>query len=116
MKYTVSTSAQTALQEHCSTETEQLAIALAGNPLIQQLKETYLTPLMDYDANNGTDYVDFICNYLSCDGHIQNIANQMFIHRNTVHYKIHRVEALLGCSLQRSDVKMYLLLALTAPA
>lgn len=38
----------------------------------------------------------------------------MYIHRNTVHYKIHRVEELLHCNLQRSDVKMYLLLALSA--
>lgn len=64
MKYAVSTAAQIELQEHCSLETEQIASALAGNPLMKQLRETYLLPLVSYDAANGTDYVEFICNYL----------------------------------------------------
>lgn len=114
MQHAISTAAQIELQEHCSLETEQIASALAGNPLMRQLRETYLLPLVSYDAANGTDYVDFICNYLSCDGHINDIADKMYIHRNTVHYKIHRVEGLLHCNLQRSDVKMYLLLALSS--
>ena len=36
----------------------------------------------------------------------------MFIHRNTVHYKIRKVEEILDCDLQRTDTKMYLLIAI----
>ncbi|MDD7220916.1 MAG: helix-turn-helix domain-containing protein [Eubacteriales bacterium] len=35
----------------------------------------------------------------------------MFIHRNTVHYKIRKVEEILDCDLQSTETKLYLLIA-----
>ena len=66
---------------------------------------------MDYDRLCGTDYVEFINTYLECDGHINKIAERMFIHKNTVHYKIRKIEEILDCDLSRYDVKMYLMIA-----
>ena len=35
----------------------------------------------------------------------------MFIHKNTVHYKVHRIEEILDCDLSRLDTKIYLMIA-----
>ena len=55
--------------------------------------------------------MEFVQNYLKYDGRVHDIAEKMFIHRNTVHYKIRKVEEILDCDLQSTETKLYLLIA-----
>ena len=89
----------------------RIIAGLENHDILNQIDEEYYTPLLDYDRLCGTDYADFINIYLECDGHINRIAEKMFIHKNTVHYKIRKIEEILDCDLSRYDVKMYLIIA-----
>ena len=89
----------------------RIIAGLENNDILNQIDEEYFAPLLDYDRLCGTDYVEFINTYLECDGHINKIAERMFIHKNTVHYKIRKIEEILDCDLSRYDVKMYLMIA-----
>ncbi len=90
----------------------KMIIGLENQDILTELREEYLEPLRAYDKTCGTDYLDFIRTYLYCDGSVQEVSRRMFIHRNTVHYKIHKVEEILDCDMQRIDTKMYLLIAI----
>lgn len=89
----------------------KIVLGLENQDILNEIHEEYLAPLLSYDQACGTEYVDFIQNYLKYDGHIRAISEKMFIHRNTVHYKIRKIEEILDCDLQRTDTKMYLLIA-----
>ena len=54
---------------------------------------------------------EFIKIYLECNGRINKISDKMFIHKNTVHYKLKKIEEILDCDLSRYDIKMYIIIA-----
>ncbi len=86
---------------------------LKKSNILESLHEKYLSPIIKYDEENKSDYLNFLSVYLESDGHIKKISETMFVHRNTVHYKIRRIEELINAELSRLDVKMYLLLVVT---
>ncbi len=90
----------------------KIILGLENQDILNQIHEEYLKPLIEYDNACGTDYVTFINTYLKCDGRIKEISEKMFIHKNTVHYKIHRIEEILDCDLSRLDTKIYLMIAI----
>ncbi len=90
----------------------KIILGLENQDILNQIHEDYLKPLIEYDHACGTDYISFITTYLKCDGHIKEISEKMFIHKNTVHYKIHRIEEILDCDLSRLDTKIYLMISL----
>ena len=85
--------------------------ALENKDILRQITDEYYKPLLDYDRLCGTDYAEFIKIYLECNGRINKISDKMFIHKNTVHYKIKKIEEILDCDLSRYDVKMYIMIA-----
>ena len=48
--------------------------------------------LIQYDKENNTDLTDYIKNYISCDGNVQTVANNFFVHRNTVNNKLNKIK------------------------
>ena len=85
--------------------------ALGSSALPEQIYKRYLEPIVEYDKYCGSDYMDFINAYIKYDGHIKTISEKTYIHRNTVHYRIKKIEELLGCDLSRLDTKMYIMMA-----
>lgn len=89
----------------------KIVLALENQDVLSEIHEEYLKPLLAYDRTCGTDYLEFVQNYLKYDGRVHDISEKMFIHRNTVHYKIRKVEEILDCDLQSTETKLYLLIA-----
>lgn len=88
--------------------------------LLDELKESllpeiiykkYLEPITEYDKFCGTDYLDFIATYLKYDGHIKTISEKIFVHRNTVHYRIRKIEELIGYDISKLETKMNIMIA-----
>ncbi|TCP21657.1 PucR-like helix-turn-helix protein [Scopulibacillus darangshiensis] len=94
--------------------------ALEADALLQHLPdvllERYLTstlaPLIKYDTETGSNLMYTLEVYLSLKGHIGEIARSMYIHRNTVKFRITRIEELLGVDLTGGDTIFRLGLAL----
>ncbi|WP_141604195.1 PucR family transcriptional regulator [Terrilactibacillus laevilacticus] len=70
-----------------------------------------LGKLYQYDKSNETDYVAFLRIYLEEDGRTINISRKKFIHRNTVLYKIKKIESILNMKLDHTFTKTTLTLA-----
>ncbi len=54
----------------------------------------------DVDRHTIMDIVPFILSYCECNGSINEIARKLFIHKNTVQYKIKRIRDLTGLDLR----------------
>ena len=55
-----------------------------------------LAPLLDYDAENGTDLVATAFAYLDAGRSVARVAHRMHVHENTVRQRVERIGRLLG--------------------
>lgn len=64
-----------------------------------------LRPLMEADQNNGTEYVRTYREYLAAKGTLQETADMLYIHRNTLLKRLEQIERLLGRDIHDPAVK-----------
>lgn len=89
----------------------QLLLAINNKEIIKQYYDEMLGKLEEHDHNNGSDYLEFLKVYLNSNCNINDTADKLFIHRNTVVYKIKKINELLDCDLSEIDVRVRLYLA-----
>ena len=89
----------------------QLLLAIDNKETIKAYYNDMLGKLEENDQNNGTDYLDFLNAYLNSNCNINDTADALFIHRNTVVYKIKKINELLDCDLSDIEVRVQLYLA-----
>ena len=70
-----------------------------------------LKRLKQYDASHGTDFYNTLCQYLLCERNVVAAARALFIHRNSMIYRLQRIQQLLDVDLDDVNVRMYLLLS-----
>ena len=63
-----------------------------------------LRPIVDYDRTNGTELVRTLRAYLEADRNVGDSATALHVHRNTLRYRLHQIEELLGRSLSSTRV------------
>ncbi|MDN3954883.1 PucR family transcriptional regulator [Sporolactobacillus laevolacticus] len=79
--------------------------------VIESFHQESLGLLYRYDQLHETDFVHFLRVFLEEDGRTANIARKEFIHRNTVLYKMKKIESILGTDLCQPFAKTNLSLA-----
>ena len=89
----------------------QLLLAISDNEAKRNYYDNILGTLEKYDKNNRADYLDFLSTYLDCNCNINETADKLFVHRNTVVYKIKKISELLDCDLSEMEVRVELYLA-----
>ena len=90
---------------------KKLLMSINDNEVISSYEEEILGKLKKYDAENNTNLMDLLRKYLECDGSIQQVVKEMYIHRNTVNYQIKKIKNILGCDMHSLEEKLQLLLA-----
>ncbi len=97
--------------------------AMAGNALLSfggsrdvliALGGALLTPLVEHDAEFGTNLMESLRAYLEANGHWESAAAVVGVHRHTLRKRMETAEALLGCDLGVARVRAELLLAILA--
>ncbi|WKY45738.1 helix-turn-helix domain-containing protein [Eubacteriaceae bacterium ES2] len=64
-----------------------------------------ITELQQYDLKNNTDYVRTLDIYLKFDGNVTQSATYFLMHRNSMLYRIGKIEEITGLSLANSSIK-----------
>lgn len=89
----------------------KLILNVRDRNVLDAYHDETLGALYHYDALHGTDLVKFLRVYLEEDGRTANIARRTFIHRNTVLYKMKKIESILNTDLNLPLVKTNLSIA-----
>ena len=55
--------------------------------------------LLLYDNKHGSNLLDFLHTYLINERNVTETAKELYIHRNTAQYKIHKIEEIIGSPL-----------------
>lgn len=74
--------------------------------LLADFCETQLAPVLEYDRKHDAGYVQTLELYLNCGGSIQAVADAMYIHRNTILYRMNNIRRLLGSSLETQEERL----------
>jgi len=74
----------------------ELLLASVPTPLLRSFRERLLGPLRDYDSRHNAELMTTLQAFLACDGSWSTCASRMYVHVNTVRYRISRIEALTG--------------------
>ena len=89
----------------------QIIMGVDNQKVIEQFRKNMLGRLYRYDELHKTDFVSFLRIFLEENGSTNKISQRVFIHRNTVLYKVNKIEMLLDMDLSNPFTKTNLYLS-----
>nr|WP_290909558.1 helix-turn-helix domain-containing protein [Anoxybacillus sp.] len=73
-------------------------------------KNEQLRKLQKYDEENQTELLETLRQYIKYDGNATKTAEHLYVHPNTLHYRLKRIQELTGLSLSDFEQRMMLYL------
>lgn len=93
-------------------DSHEMLLASVPGPLLRSFRDRLLGPLAEYDARHNAELLPTLKSFLACDGSWSACASRMYLHVNTVRYRIGRIEALTGRDLSALPDRVDFFLAL----
>jgi sugar diacid utilization regulator len=63
---------------------------------MERFCDEYLGKLIEYDLAHGTDLLKTLCIVIETDGHLKEAAQELFIHYNTLRYRLKKIKEIAG--------------------
>ncbi|MEN9937279.1 MAG: hypothetical protein RLZZ387_3858 [Chloroflexota bacterium] len=92
----------------------RLLILLRESPELWEFYRTTLSALADYDRDQGAELLKTLEAFFDNLGNLAQTANALHVHRNTLLYRLDRIEAISGLKLDDAEDRLALWLALKA--
>jgi len=86
----------------------RLLFYLNGHNELNDFYYETLGPLLNHDST----YVETLEGFFRCNGNLSEMARTMHFHRNSLLYRLNRIESLLGRSLEDPELRLSLQIAL----
>ena len=90
----------------------RLLFYLDGQSELTNFYQELLGPLLEYDARHDGTYIETLECYFRYNGNLSQTARTMHFHRNSLLYRLERIEEILGRSLEDADLRLSLQIAL----
>lgn len=90
----------------------QLLGQLEDIDVVRQFTQQVIGPLVEYDIQHRSSLVQTIDAYFDHHGNISQTAESLFIHRNTLLYRLERIKELTNQDLNQANMRLALQLAL----
>jgi PucR-like helix-turn-helix protein/purine catabolism regulatory family protein/diguanylate cyclase with GGDEF domain len=90
----------------------ELLLASVPGTVLRSFRGRLLGPLLEYDEQHRAELLPTLREFLDCSGSWNACAAKMYVHVNTVRYRIRRIEELTGRDLSSLDDRVDFFLAL----
>jgi purine catabolism regulator len=90
----------------------QLLIVMGSTSSLVEVVSSVLQPLVDYDASHNGTLIETLRAHLVANRVALRSAEALFIHRNTLRYRLQQIESLLGVDIESTEAISNLWLAL----
>lgn len=90
----------------------RLLYGLEESPEVRAFTDEIMLPLAEYDANNRGSLVKTVEAYFAHHGNVSQTAESLFVHRNTLLYRMERIQELTRLQLDQANMRLALHLAL----
>lgn len=88
-----------------------LLLNINNNAAIESFSNRILKPLAEYDDVNSSNLLETLEVYLDNNKSITDTAEVLFVHRNTLRYRLNKIKSLLGDDLENLDKCVQYILA-----
>lgn len=75
-------------------------------------REEWIKPVVEHDRAKGTNLIETLGTYFDCNLNVQESAKKLFIHENTMRYRLNKIEGLLDAQLSSGETLLNLWTAL----
>ena len=90
----------------------RLLFHLYGHEELSDFYQETLGPLVESDSRSNNALIETLECFFNCNGNLSETARTMHLHRNSLLYRLGRIEELLGQSLEDPELRLSLLIAL----
>ncbi len=90
----------------------RLLFYLDGHDEMKNFYQETLGPLLHHDGRNDNTLMETLEGYFHCNGNLSETARVMHLHRNSLLYRLGRIEEILGRSLEDPELRLSLQIAL----
>jgi purine catabolism regulator len=91
----------------------QLILSLGDREKLIAFKEKTLGSLEEYDLKQHADLIKTLEAFFACHGNLSQTAEMLIVHRNTLLYRMNRINEIAEIDLNRPETRLALHLALT---
>lgn len=91
----------------------QLILSLSDREKLLAFTEKTLGPLLEYDMRQHADLIKTLEAFFTCHGNLSQTAEMLIVHRNTLLYRMNRINEIAEIDLNRPETRLALHLALT---
>ncbi len=91
----------------------QLILGLNDRDKLTEFCEKTLGTLLEYDMRQHADLVKTLEAFFACHGNLSQTAELLIVHRNTLLYRMNRINEIASIDLNRPETRLALHLALT---
>jgi purine catabolism regulator len=91
----------------------QLVLSLSDQEKLLAFTEQTLGVLIEYDARQKADLIKTLEAFFACHGNLSQTSEMLIVHRNTLLYRINRINDIAEIDLNRPETRLALHLALT---
>lgn len=91
----------------------QLILSLSDREKLSDFCERTLGSLTEYDMRQSADLIKTLEAFFNCHGNLSQTAEVLIVHRNTLLYRMNRINDIAGIDLNRPETRLALHLALT---
>ena len=91
----------------------QLILSLSDREKLSDFCERILGTLTEYDMRQGADLIKTLEAFFNCHGNLSQTAEVLIVHRNTLLYRMNRINEIASIDLNRPETRLALHLALT---
>jgi purine catabolism regulator len=90
----------------------RLLFPLFGEQTLLDFYQETLGPLLDAENRGNQALLETLEGFFRCNGNLSETARTMHLHRNSLLYRLGRIEELLGRSLEDAELRLSLQIAL----
>lgn len=100
-------------QKKCVIYYSELDIGLLWDSIPQNIRSKFIQRVFrGIDSDELKEYVDFLFSYFQNEGSINKIAEKLYVHKNTVQYRVKKIKSLTGYDVRAVDDAVILYLAI----
>ena len=89
----------------------KLLMGIEDADILSEYYEKTLKPLEEYDSKNRSNMCQVLRSYLNNNGSVKDTSSELYVHRNTVNYKLNKLSEILNINLSDLDTRLQLSLA-----
>ena len=90
----------------------QILFSIEDKQILSEMYHSLLQPIIEYDQKHHGELEKTLFYYLFYNESQIEMAKNLYLHRNTINYRMLKIKELLGCQLDTFEEKMLYMLAM----